>query len=156
MLKKKKKKSVQHTAMSSILFALKKRRKRKCGTGCDDCEYDWSFDALMIVMMMMMMNLQLATMQTPAVMGMMLVNRKTSYKDGMPLADYGPDENLNDNADIEWVNKNWVSRADVLFSNTVSFVFCWALCLWCCIIVFMMGCKRNWTFACLAYFPIKL
>ena len=48
-------------------------------------------------------------MQTPAVMGMMLVNRKTSYKDGMPLADYGPDENLNDNADIEWVNKNWVS-----------------------------------------------
>ncbi|KAK7090889.1 hypothetical protein V1264_010629 [Littorina saxatilis] len=28
----------------------------------------------------------------------------------MPLADYGPDENLNDNADIEWVNKNWVRR----------------------------------------------
>ena len=72
----------------------------------------------------MMMNLQLATMQTPAVMGMMLVNRKTSYKDGMPLADYGPDENLNDNADIEWVNKNWVSRTDVQFCNTVSFVFC--------------------------------
>ncbi|KAL8573711.1 hypothetical protein ACOMHN_018986 [Nucella lapillus] len=43
-------------------------------------------------------------------MGMMLVNRKTSYKDGVPLADYGPDENLNDNADIEWVNKNWVRR----------------------------------------------
>ncbi|PVD19084.1 hypothetical protein C0Q70_21643 [Pomacea canaliculata] len=41
---------------------------------------------------------------------MMLVNRKTSYKDGMPLADYGPDENLNDNAEIEWVNKNWVRR----------------------------------------------
>nr|KAG5701453.1 hypothetical protein BaRGS_032785 [Batillaria attramentaria] len=49
-------------------------------------------------------------MQTPAVMGMMLQNRKTSFKDGMPLADYGPDENLNDNADIEWVNKNWVRR----------------------------------------------
>ena len=51
---------------------------------------------------------QFVVMQTPAVMGMMLVNRKTSYKDGMPLADYGPDENLNDNADIEWVNKQWV------------------------------------------------
>jgi hypothetical protein len=52
-------------------------------------------------------------MQTPAVMGMMLQNRKTSYKDGMPLADYGPDENLNDNADIEWVNKPWVSRTEL-------------------------------------------
>ncbi|RUS81149.1 hypothetical protein EGW08_011090, partial [Elysia chlorotica] len=41
---------------------------------------------------------------------MMLVNRKTSFKDGMPMADYGPDENLNDNADIEWVNKSWVRR----------------------------------------------
>ncbi|XP_059160576.1 sodium leak channel NALCN-like isoform X2 [Physella acuta] len=40
----------------------------------------------------------------------MLVNRKTSFKDGMPMADYGPDENLNDNADIEWVNKSWVRR----------------------------------------------
>ena len=49
----------------------------------------------------LMMILQSVRMQTPAVMGMMLVNRKTSYKDGMPLADYGPDENLNDNADIE-------------------------------------------------------
>ncbi|XP_055869131.1 sodium leak channel NALCN-like isoform X2 [Biomphalaria glabrata] len=38
----------------------------------------------------------------------MLVNRKTSFKDGMLMADYGPDENLNDNADIEWVNKSWV------------------------------------------------
>ncbi|KAH9490260.1 hypothetical protein Btru_035289, partial [Bulinus truncatus] len=38
----------------------------------------------------------------------MLVNRKTSFKDGMLMADYGPDENLNDNADIEWVNKGWV------------------------------------------------
>ena len=26
------------------------------------------------------------------------------------MADYGPDDNLNDNADIEWVNKNWVRR----------------------------------------------
>lgn len=61
----------------------------------------------------LMMILQSVRMQTPAVMGMMLVNRKTSYKDGMPLADYGPDENLNDNADIEWVNKNWVSMTVV-------------------------------------------
>ncbi|KAJ8310369.1 hypothetical protein KUTeg_012234 [Tegillarca granosa] len=40
----------------------------------------------------------------------MLVNRKTSFKDNHPLADYGPDENLNDNADIDWVNKPWVRR----------------------------------------------
>ncbi|XP_041355861.1 sodium leak channel non-selective protein-like [Gigantopelta aegis] len=40
----------------------------------------------------------------------MLVNRKASFKDGMPMADYGPDENLNDNADIEWVNKPWTRR----------------------------------------------
>lgn len=59
-------------------------------------------------------------MQTPAVMGMMLVNRKTSYKDGMPLADYGPDENLNDNADIEWVNKNWVS----IFGGQLEYCDC--------------------------------
>ncbi|XP_076454223.1 sodium leak channel NALCN-like [Babylonia areolata] len=63
-----------------------------------------------VVMPVRMAALRLAKMQTPAVMGMMLVNRKTSYKDGVPLADYGPDENLNDNADIEWVNKNWVRR----------------------------------------------
>lgn len=40
----------------------------------------------------------------------MLVNRKTSFKNGMSMADYGPDENLNDNADIEWVNKTWTRR----------------------------------------------
>ena len=68
----------------------------------------------------LMMILQSVRMQTPAVMGMMLVNRKTSYKDGMPLADYGPDENLNDNADIEWVNKNWVSMTALERKNTVA------------------------------------
>ena len=40
----------------------------------------------------------------------MLVNRKTSFKDNHPLSDYGPDENLNDNIDIDWVNKTWVRR----------------------------------------------
>lgn len=40
----------------------------------------------------------------------MLVNRKTSFKDSHPLSDFGPDENLNDNADIDWVNKFWVRR----------------------------------------------
>ncbi|KAK3094316.1 hypothetical protein FSP39_000242 [Pinctada imbricata] len=40
----------------------------------------------------------------------MLVNRKTSFKDSHPLSDYGPDENLNDNVDIDWVNKVWVRR----------------------------------------------
>ncbi|XP_053403059.1 sodium leak channel NALCN-like [Mercenaria mercenaria] len=40
----------------------------------------------------------------------MLVNRKTSFRENLPLSDYGPDENLNDNADIDWVNKDWVRR----------------------------------------------
>lgn len=40
----------------------------------------------------------------------MLVNRKTSFKENHPVADYGPDENLNDNADIDWVNKAFVRR----------------------------------------------
>lgn len=40
----------------------------------------------------------------------MLVNRKTSFKESHPVADYGPDENLNDNADIDWVNKAFVRR----------------------------------------------
>ncbi|CAG2252794.1 NALCN [Mytilus edulis] len=40
----------------------------------------------------------------------MLVNRKTSFKENYPVADYGPDENLNDNADIDWVNRAFVRR----------------------------------------------
>ena len=42
------------------------------------------------------------------ILGSMLT-RKQSTRGDIPLADFGPDENLNDNADIEWVNKNWVS-----------------------------------------------
>ena len=37
-----------------------------------------------------------------------MLTRKQSLRGDIPLADYGPDENLNDNADIEWVNKMWV------------------------------------------------
>lgn len=40
----------------------------------------------------------------------MLVNRKTSFRENIPMSDYGPDENINDNTDVEWVNKNWVRR----------------------------------------------
>ena len=70
-----------------------------------------------------MCTVQCATMQTPAVMSMMLVNRKTSYKDEALLADYGPDENLNDNVDIEWVNKNWVGWT-CYFQIIIFFFFC--------------------------------
>ncbi|XP_021355108.1 sodium leak channel non-selective protein-like isoform X2 [Mizuhopecten yessoensis] len=49
-------------------------------------------------------------LQRPLRQRKMLVNRKTSFKDSHPLADYGPDENLNDNIDIDWVNKTWVRR----------------------------------------------
>ena len=42
-----------------------------------------------------------------------MLTRKQSVRPGDHLlfTDYGPDENLNDNADIEWVNKTWVRRA---------------------------------------------
>ena len=38
-----------------------------------------------------------------------MLTRKQSMggRDTVPLADFGPDENLNDSADIEWVNKTW-------------------------------------------------
>ena len=41
-----------------------------------------------------------------------MLNRKQSLRpgDNLPLTDFGPDDNLNDNADIEWVNKLWVRR----------------------------------------------
>ena len=40
-----------------------------------------------------------------------MLKRKQSFRtENFLLADYGPDENLNDNADIEWVNKTWVRR----------------------------------------------
>ena len=41
-----------------------------------------------------------------------MLNRKQSLRpgDNIPLTDFGPDDNLNDNADIEWVNKLWVRR----------------------------------------------
>lgn len=34
-----------------------------------------------------------------------MLGRKQSLKGEPVLADYGPDENFNENADIEWVNK---------------------------------------------------
>ena len=50
-----------------------------------------------------------------------MLTRKQSARGEVTLADYGPDENLNDNADIEWVNKNWVS---VIFLTMKSLVNC--------------------------------
>ncbi|XP_037822803.1 LOW QUALITY PROTEIN: sodium leak channel non-selective protein-like [Lucilia sericata] len=43
--------------------------------------------------------------------GNKMLGRKQSLKGGEPfLADYGPEESLNESADIEWVNKLWVRR----------------------------------------------
>lgn len=39
-----------------------------------------------------------------------MLARKQSVRGEPILADYGPDEGLNENADIEWVNKVWVRR----------------------------------------------
>lgn len=35
----------------------------------------------------------------------MMLGRKQSLKGDQILADYGPEESLNESADIEWVNK---------------------------------------------------
>ncbi|KAI4495187.1 hypothetical protein M0804_001388 [Polistes exclamans] len=40
----------------------------------------------------------------------MMLGRKQSLKGETVLADYGPEESLNESADIEWVNKLWVRR----------------------------------------------
>ncbi|XP_053680728.1 sodium leak channel NALCN [Anopheles nili] len=39
-----------------------------------------------------------------------MLGRKQSIKGEPVLADYGPEESLNESADIEWVNKLWVRR----------------------------------------------
>ncbi|XP_063838880.1 sodium leak channel NALCN [Ostrinia nubilalis] len=39
-----------------------------------------------------------------------MLGRKQSLKGEPVLADYGPEESLNESADIEWVNKLWVRR----------------------------------------------
>ncbi|XP_071451143.1 sodium leak channel NALCN [Hetaerina americana] len=39
-----------------------------------------------------------------------MLGRKQSLKGELVLADYGPEESLNESADIEWVNKLWVRR----------------------------------------------
>lgn len=41
---------------------------------------------------------------------MKMLGRKQSLKGEPVLADYGPEESLNESADIEWVNKLWVRR----------------------------------------------
>ncbi len=53
----------------------------------------------------------------------MLAARKQSVArlEHLPLADYGPDNDLNDNADIEWVNKPWV-RAFLRFCALLRLV----------------------------------
>uniref|UniRef100_A0A1B0CBS8 Ion transport domain-containing protein n=1 Tax=Lutzomyia longipalpis TaxID=7200 RepID=A0A1B0CBS8_LUTLO len=39
-----------------------------------------------------------------------MLGRKQSLKGEPILADYGPEESLNESADIEWINKLWVRR----------------------------------------------
>ncbi|XP_076278980.1 sodium leak channel NALCN-like isoform X4 [Lasioglossum baleicum] len=40
----------------------------------------------------------------------MMLGRKQSLKGDTVLADYGPEESLNESTDIEWVNKRWIRR----------------------------------------------
>ena len=51
-----------------------------------------------------------------------MLKRKQSLRgDNIPLADYGPDDNLNDNADIEWVNKIGQSQTKLSLSVWYNF-----------------------------------
>lgn len=55
-----------------------------------------------------------------------MLGRKQSLKGEMILADYGPEESLNENADIEWVNKvgeSWLApivHIYILFINLMT------------------------------------
>lgn len=50
-----------------------------------------------------------------------MLGRKQSLKGELILADYGPEESLNENADIEWVNK--VSKHSIdIDSNLTIFL----------------------------------
>lgn len=46
----------------------------------------------------------------------MMLGRKQSLKGEPVLADYGPEESLNESADIEWVNK-------VIYKNIFTFIY---------------------------------
>lgn len=58
-----------------------------------------------------------------------MLGRKQSLKGEPVLADYGPEESLNESADIEWVNKVcsidydlYFFEISILFSRTVFFL----------------------------------
>lgn len=48
-----------------------------------------------------------------------MLGRKQSLKGELILADYGPEESLNENADIEWVNK--VSKYSIDIDSNLTF-----------------------------------
>jgi hypothetical protein len=55
-----------------------------------------------------------------------MLGRKQSIKGDVVLADYGPEESLNESADIEWVNKVHTLRHCYLFgfyNSNVLFLF---------------------------------
>lgn len=51
----------------------------------------------------------------------MMLGRKQSLKGEPVLADYGPEESLNESADIEWVNK--VIESHVVNPNLITLLF---------------------------------
>lgn len=58
-----------------------------------------------------------------------MLGRKQSLKGDMILADYGPEESLNENADIEWVNKvcGWISWSMFTFGSRIHLMFVLAM-----------------------------
>ena len=52
----------------------------------------------------------------------MMLGRKQSLKGEPVLADYGPEESLNESADIEWVNKVYLNT--YIFSYITLLVYC--------------------------------
>lgn len=50
-----------------------------------------------------------------------MLGRKQSLKGEPVLADYGPEESLNESADIEWVNKVCNAKVCVYYLQTMLF-----------------------------------
>lgn len=57
----------------------------------------------------------------------MMLGRKQSLKGEPVLADYGPEESLNESTDIEWVNKvktnNWIKYVNKIDLKLTTFFY---------------------------------
>lgn len=81
-----------------------------------------------------------------------MLGRKQSLKGEMILADYGPEESLNENADIEWVNKVGVIVDGVYGPHIFTFVFINLMILF---FITAMGSTDNAN-VCIAFIGLRI